>query len=253
VSLTKSEVMLVVNRWVGGVGGYLGDFTYRTHAEFYPEYCDLEIDPYRLEGTTRERFIGILSSAAPHEQAKILRGILERCPLGGSHAPDSRTQDLKERIVKIAERLESGASVASPNPRISSAVVAQAIADAETLLTNAGAISGVDRVHTSLHGYLLAVCDAAHIEHPPDASATTLFKLLRNQHPILRNLGARTGDIERVLMSCASILDALNPLRNRGSMAHPTAALLSSAEAMLVINVARSILHYLDTKIGRIA
>jgi hypothetical protein len=244
--------MLVVNRWVGGVGGYLGDFTYRTHAEFYPEYCNLEIDPYRLDGTTRDRFIRILSSSAPHEQAKILRGILERCPLGAPNAPDSRTQDLKERIVVIAERLESGGPVSSPNPRITSAVVARAIADTEALITSAGAVSGVDRVHTALHGYLLAVCDAAHISYPMDASTTALFKLLRNQHPALRNLGARTGDIERVLMSCASILDALNPLRNRGSMAHPNAVLLSSAEAILVINVARSILHYLDTKIGGI-
>jgi len=231
VALTKSEVMLVVNRWIGGTGGYLGDFSYRTHAEFYPEYCDLEIDPYKMEGTTRDRFIKILSSCAPHEQAKILRGILERCPLGAQGAPDIRTAELSKRILEMTKRLEAGGSVSSPSPRITSAVVATAIADAEALINASGAVSGVDRVHTSLHGYLLAVCDASGISYQEDASTTALFKLVRNHHPALRKLGARGNDVERVLMSCATILDALNPLRNRGSMAHPNPVLISPAEA----------------------
>jgi hypothetical protein len=56
--LTNGEVMQVVNRYIGVSGGYLGDFSYRTHAEFYPEYCELEIDPYEYEGTVyRDPFI----------------------------------------------------------------------------------------------------------------------------------------------------------------------------------------------------
>ena len=243
--------MLIVNRWIGGTGGYLGDFSYRTHAEFYPEYCNLDIDPDKLEGTTRDRFIKILTSSSPHEQAKILRGVIDRCPIGAPGAPDTRTPELQARIGDIAKRLESGGPISSPNPRITSAVVVQAIADAEALIASTGAVSGVDRVHTSLHGYLLAVCDSVQIAYPTDASTTALFKLVRQRHPALQSLGARAGDIERVLMSCATILDALNPLRNRGSMAHPNPALISPAEAMLVINIARSLLHYLDAKIGK--
>ena len=56
MSLTPQEVMKIVNRYIGVAGGYLGDFSYRTHAEFYPEYCDLDIDPNNYAGTTRERF-----------------------------------------------------------------------------------------------------------------------------------------------------------------------------------------------------
>jgi hypothetical protein len=33
MSLTPREVMKVVNRYIGVSGGYLGDFSYRTHAE----------------------------------------------------------------------------------------------------------------------------------------------------------------------------------------------------------------------------
>jgi hypothetical protein len=73
MSLTPQKVMKVVNRYIGVSGGYLGDFSYRTHAEFYPEYCDLDIDANTYSGTTRERFIEILSSRSPRDQAKILR------------------------------------------------------------------------------------------------------------------------------------------------------------------------------------
>jgi hypothetical protein len=44
----------------------------------------------------------------------------------------------------------------------------------------------------------------------------------------------------------AAILDALNPMRNRASVAHPNPTLLEQPEAMLVVNAARTILHYLD-------
>jgi len=60
--LSNREIIRIVNRYIGVDHGYLGDFSYRTHADFYPEYCDLDINPFTHEGTTRERFISILSS-----------------------------------------------------------------------------------------------------------------------------------------------------------------------------------------------
>jgi hypothetical protein len=79
--------MKIVNRWIGVSGGYLGDFSYRTHAEFYPEYCGLDFDPYDYEGTTRERFIETTSGAGPRDQARIVHGVLERFPIGADDAP----------------------------------------------------------------------------------------------------------------------------------------------------------------------
>ena len=79
--LSNVEIMKIVNRYVGVFGGYLGDFSYRTHADFYPEYCTLDINPYEYEGTTRERFIQILKSQPPGVQARIVRGVLERFPV----------------------------------------------------------------------------------------------------------------------------------------------------------------------------
>jgi hypothetical protein len=41
---------------------------------------------------------------------------------------------------------------------------------------------------------------------------------------------------------------SLNPIRNNASVAHPNEELLNKEEAMLVINVTRTLLHYLDAK-----
>lgn len=87
---------------------------------------------------------------------------------------------------------------------------------------------------------------------PEDANVTQLFRLLRNQHPVFHNTGSRAEEIERIMRATATILDALNPLRNRASLAHPNDELLGEPEAMLVINSTRTLLHYLDQKIRQV-
>ncbi|MEM5659526.1 hypothetical protein AAHB50_28850 [Bacillus toyonensis] len=78
--LGEKEVYSVVS-YIGVNNGYLGDFSYASHADFYPRYCGLAINPNDYPGTTRERFIQILGNCSPEDQAKILKGVLERCPL----------------------------------------------------------------------------------------------------------------------------------------------------------------------------
>jgi hypothetical protein len=140
--------------------------------------------------------------------------------------------------------------ITTPNLKTTSAVVERAISDVETLIVNNGAISGVDRIHTALHGYLQAVCDRENISYEKDDSMAKLFKSLRRSHPVLQNLGSRSQEIERVFQSFSSILDVLNPIRNNASVAHPNNDLLEKDEALLVINVARTLMQYLDAKFG---
>lgn len=247
-ALTRGEIQRIVNRYIGVQGGYLGDFSYASHAAFYSEYCDLDIDPYEFEGTTRERFIGILSSQPAQNQARIIRGLLDRCPV--DEGPDTRTPELRDELLRLADRCD-GHMVQSHLPTSASEVVARAIADAEALLRATGATSGVDRVHTALHGYLIAACAAAGIARAPDASMAALLKTLRREHPRLQDLGPRSADIERILNACGTIADALNPVRNRASVAHPNEMLLPAEEAALVINAARSVLSYLSAKLSQ--
>lgn len=215
--LSPRDISFVVNRYIGVSGGYLGDFSYRTHAEFYDEYCELDIDPYEYEGTTRERFIQILSEATPRIQARILTGVLGKYPVGSSSL---RTPEAGDRIRVMIESCIAAADVEAPDLATTSEVVARAIDDAETLMRTNGPTSAVDQVHTALHGYLKAVCDQAGYSYSSDRSILDLFKVLKREHPNLQALGAHQGPIVQVLRSLGSVMDALNPARNRGSVAH---------------------------------
>jgi hypothetical protein len=244
--ISRKEIFRLVNGYIGVSGGYLGDFSYRTHEEFYPEFCDLDINPSEIEGTTRQRFVAILERSSPDIQARIVRGILRKYPAGSA---ENRTGELHDELQRIAQRLE-GAPVAAAAPAITSETVARAIRDAEALIRESGATSGVDRIHTVLHGYLIAVCDSAGIEHPEDASLPRLLFLITKGHPKLQDRGPRADDVLKILRSFAAVVDALHPVRNKASLAHPNKLLLPEPEAMLVINAARTILNYLDAKLS---
>jgi hypothetical protein len=249
MSLTPQEVMKVVNRYIGVNGGYLGDFTYRTHAEFYPEYCDLDIDPNSYSGTTRERFIEILSTRSPRDQAKILRGVIDR--FGGDDDADNPTRSrLRPELEDWIARLETAPAVGLDSPKHTRDVVIRALADADELIRANGATSAVDRIHTALHGHVLALCEAAGIEVDREVTTTRALKLLRQNHPGLVASGPRAEDITRMLGAIATVLDSLNPIRNNASVAHPNKELLDEPEAQLAINAARTVFAFLDAKLG---
>jgi hypothetical protein len=140
--------------------------------------------------------------------------------------------------------------VSAPNLSIRSEALNRALSDAEKLVETNGAASGVDRAHTLFHGYLQLVCEEAAITFDADAPVTTLFRLLREKHPKLQTTEPevlkRMTEIHRGM---ARVIDALSPLRNESSLAHPNKLLISDAEAMLVINCIRSIMHYLNSKL----
>ncbi len=114
--LTNREILRIVNRYIGVSHGYLGDFSYRTHTEFYPGHCDLDIDPFNFleDGTTRERFIRVLESVPPDQQAKIIRGVLDKYPAGSA---EFRTESTMDELVEMAVRLERTGVVAGSTLR----------------------------------------------------------------------------------------------------------------------------------------
>lgn len=249
IQLTIREIHRIANRYIGVNHGYLGDFTYRTHGQFYPTYCDLDIDPYKYNGTTRERFIKILKSQPPYNQVKILRGILERFPLEAPDAPDTRTLTEQNKIIELINRLESYALVTNPSLQIRAKVVAQAIEDAEILLRDGRTVSVVDRVHTALYGYLRGIYSQANIDFRTDDSITRLLKNLR-QHPAFQTNAPHNKGLEKILNAFSTVLHELNILRNHSSLAHPNETLLDDNEARLAINATWTILHYLDAKLS---
>jgi hypothetical protein len=246
--MTGAEIVHLVNKYIGvSFDGYLGDFSYRTHKEFYPLFCNLDIDPEQMKGTTRARFQEILRTSTPDVQAKIIRGILAKYPPDSEHP--LRTPEAYETFLKIAQRLEGVAGVATPTLATTSEVVERALADAELLLKTTGATSGVDRLHTAIHGYMRAVCDREGIAYTQEATINALFNLIRAKHPAFAAAPPRADDITKIMRAMGQVMDVLNPIRNHASVAHPNQHLLEEAEAMLVINVVQSMLHYLNSKL----
>jgi hypothetical protein len=153
------------------------------------------------------------------------------------------------RFVAVDIDTDQDAGVPVPKLTITSDVVERALNDFEALAhSKGGAISGVDRLHTALHGYLEAVCEAAKITYNPDSPTTALFSLIRQQHPGIQRKPPGI-EADKILRAMAQIVDVLNPVRNQKSMAHPNEDLLEEPEAMLVANAVRTLLHYLNAKL----
>lgn len=246
--LTTGQIHQLVNKYIGVSGGYLGDFSYRTHREFYLE-LDLEIDPDGIAGTTRDRFIQILGQSDPSTQARIVQGILLKYPVGSS---DLRTQAMYDEISSLVPKLMSGGGVLAPALARPSEIVERALSDAEHLISTSGAVSGIDRLHTALHGYVKQACaEAGILPTEKDLNLTVVFKQLRERHPKFQAKGARQNDIATLQNALASIVSVLDPIRNRASVAHPNDLLLSAPEAHLVVNCVRTLLHYLEAKLSQ--
>lgn len=199
--------------------------------EFVVLYAELPMDQYA-------EFVDRYSDKRNrHEFSQIASALNEICPA-------------YVRFIGFGALLDDAvAPIEAPALGITNHTVEGALADARQLIASRGSTSGVDRAHTAFHGYLQALCDDSGIPYPADANTMTLFRTLRDQHPALQGSGARSEDITRMLRALATIVDALNPVRNQATLAHPNAILLEQAEADLVLNSIHTLLHYLNHKL----
>jgi len=245
--LSSGEITQLVNRYIGVAGGYLGvpvSFSYRTHGEFYAEYCDLEVTP-DADGTTRENFMSTVARLVPREQAAVLSGILERFPPHEEGAPSSRAV-MEPKLREWVARLNSTPGVMEINIVASRDVVERALSDARTLIGEGRPAHATDRLHTAMHGYLRTLCEIHAVSYAQDDGLTRLLRLLEQNVSDL----AIDEQMRKVVNGMSSILDALSPVRNNQSLAHANDQILSDAEAALVINATGTLLHYLEAKLG---
>ena len=186
-------------------------------------------------------YVALGERAANNALAPACRGIAETMA------------ELKQPVRFIAIDLDTMSSplpVRTPSLAITSDLVERALSECEKAVASSGEVAGVDRAHTALHGYLRAVCQDASLAFAADADITSLFKQIWQQHPAMQDRGPRGDDVAKVGRAMAAMLDALNPLRNRATLAHANDVLLPNAEAMLVINGIRTVLHYLNAKLS---
>jgi hypothetical protein len=176
----------------------------------------------------------LASNAAAREAARILAAALTEI------TPD------EGYIRHVGFDLDTDATpamVAAPEPQVTSRAVQQALVDADRLLDSGSAVSAVDRVHTALLGYLRLLCEQHSLQMEEKDNAAGLLKRLNSDAGV-----PHAEHTLKVLRSAGAILDAFDPIRNRGSVAHANADLLDEEEAELVINVGRSIFRYLTRR-----
>ncbi len=244
--LTGREISRIVYGYIGVSGGYLGDFSYNKLAEFFTVNCELELDEKAFTGTSRERFMYALQSSLPHIQARILRALLDRNPQPLVTGP---TVMKPEEVSRLISRLE-GLPVPATSPANASEAVRRALADAQSLLNAQTASSAVDRVHTALHGYSRNLCDQSGIHYDEGDTVQKLLKLISLEHPRLQEDPEVAAFVSGILGPLGTVVDRINEARNKRSLAHPNDQLLGESEAMLVINIVRTLLHYLEAKLA---
>jgi hypothetical protein len=237
--MTSRERRILVDDYIGEAGGYLRGFSYNDHESFYHRYCDLDFEVAELRkrhGSTRRTFEAILKDAAPHEQAKIIRGTIAKVSTSPYYSKDEKG-DLERQLLEIASRLELGGHVPSPVLNSTTETVRMALDSAELLLKERGPIHALDRAHTALHGHLKKICADRKIPLvKTDPDMMEIFGLLRDHCPELK-AAAHDEHAKKLFRSVASGLDSLNYIRNRGTLSHPNDLLLGSEEAALFINL----------------
>lgn len=257
-NLDQAEVMIVVS-YIGGIGGYLGNFSYASHDDFYPNYCGLDINPRQYAGTTRNRFITILSESNSVTQCKILLGVLEKYPLSDFE------ENLNEEFITLREyenKKRLHAKINGMITRLREEVIEQGelkydiefvkevLLQADTLIANHSYSSAVDRAHTALHGYLKALCNENNITFSAEnVKIQDMWGKLKSEHPsFIIDIKDHHRPINQTVNAIGKFLENMNDIRNNHGYSHPTEDIIEDNEAKFIINLSRVLLYYIDNK-----
>lgn len=224
--LKRTELYRLVNDYIEVHGGYLGDFSYRTHYEFYPYYCDLDVDVASYEpGTTREKFIRILENASPKDQAAIIKGVFAKYPVQSFPEKDRAIkQHLFDEFQPVIERLESAPRSPSDNQ------ASEAIAQFDTIYVAEiwqqaleRRVSNPDAALTSARNLLESVCkhilDDLEVGYDEKADLPKLYKLTAGQLNLAPSQHTEKV-FKQILGGCTAVVEGLGSVRNKLGDAH---------------------------------
>jgi hypothetical protein len=230
--------------------------------EFKRAFCRISGEPYyssSSEGWAESDMCTAADKAAENAPG-FIQAFVEACEalrIAGAVVPDHALMNHVLGLHHVPFRIENGELVASSNfvappekPGDAASTAARAFSEAAGLVRTGQAPSAIDRIHTALHAYLLEICVNARIEVGNDPTTTQLFKSLRDSHPAFQPTGPRHEDVNRILRSFASVVDALSPIRNKASLAHAN-PLLEGPEAIAVVNAAYTIFRYVQDSLVR--
>lgn len=230
--------------------------------KFKRVFCRVSGEPYyssSSEGWAESDLCSAADKAAENAPG-FIQAFVEGCEAlqnGGAVVPDHSI--INHLLVQhhVPFRIENGELVASSNfvappeePEDAESLASKAFSEAAGLVKKGQAPSAIDRIHTALHAYLRETCNNVNVAIGNDPTTAQLFKFLREHHPAFQPTGPRHEDVNRVLRSFASVVDAMSPIRNKASLAHAN-PLLEEPEAIVVVNAAYTIFRYIQDSLGR--
>lgn len=211
--LTQRDIHIIVDQFIGTTFGELHGFSYRTLHEFLTLGLEIPEDTYQDGRTKRVQLILALQNSDTFMQAKILRELLARFP------PDESINDrekARKDVELILAKLGSTLPLEIPHTVSGSEIVQETLQSARTLLESFGPAHAIDRIHTALHGYLKEKCHEQGIVCKPNDPITRLYKLLRENHPLLAVPAGWPVEIDMVMKAQSAVLDQLNHARCSG-------------------------------------
>lgn len=121
----------------------------------------------------------------------------------------------------------------------------KAIDDAEVFMSEGKYDSAFDRVHTAFHGYLRKKLDDLGESYEESDTLNQLYNKLHSyvSAHITTDI---SGLIKTTLRSASGVINSINELRNRHSLAHPNDDLISVREAQLCIKLVKELSDYIE-------
>ena len=246
--MNRLEINKLMERYVGSSRGYLGSFG--SHPELLRFYADCGVDviPTDYPGTNKDRFQAILEGAEPSDQAKIIRGILKRHPVRSS---ETRRRNYTMSFTNLRSVWRQGKELPlQPQPTRANSSNAHWERWRRRLGRNGRPPewTAFTLPFTAISGSY--VTGRASSTHRTIASSIFQETAFRPHGP--KKSGASPQDTATIAKRFCAVMTVIDPLRNKASYAHPSSGLLDVPEAMLAVNTARTILHYVDAKLAAV-
>ena len=162
-------------------------------------------------------------------------------------------QHLFESCRRVAERLLQ----TQPVPEIDAISANTGERDFETLARSVREAiqrnepeTALDRLHTFVGKYLIALCDKRGIPHSKEKPLHSLIGEYVKQ--LKRNGEVESEMTERILKATISIFESFNDVRNDQSFAHPN-SILNYDESLLIFNHVTAVVRFIESIERRLA
>lgn len=128
-----------------------------------------------------------------------------------------------------------------------SVAVQKAIEDANLMIGAGNYESAVDRVHTAFHGHLFDLIRRHEIDCTDDDKLPALYSKLHSYYASTLQPPEMADKIRQIIRAGASMVNAVNEIRNNNTVAHPNGQLIQKREAELVIHIVNAVVNYIDS------